>query len=138
MKRFGRNQKRKLRELVASLNEQIVGPFEPASGRHHALTDLITYIHSRDITDSQCRRYNSREADIVVAHSPKLIELYRQGGWNFETEYDGIVWSLRDIEMADLALDHSSGRSFGSDQFIGEAPRMRLKLHAIGRKTKRN
>jgi hypothetical protein len=131
-KRFGRNQRRKLRDLIAGLEHKLFSDYERATGRFPDVTRLVGPVLESEVTDYKRAREQGREATLLVyatqgAH--KLHELFAEQRNPF-VEHDGYVWRLTNVTVEDRYLDCGSIYGGSRYDYVGGPPSVTLKLLA--------
>ena len=131
MKRFGRNQRRKLREQIATLEEKLYGPYQRASGRFPELRSLTDAFLDVEITDYDSRREKSKEAVIeaMLPYSGRSLLDHRVS--DTPVEFEGFVWRINEIAVQhDIHEAHSWEPRSISRAYIGGPPAVTIKLVA--------
>lgn len=132
-KRFGRNQRRKLRDLVVGLERKLYSEWERASGKFPDVVELTGPVLERTITDSETSRHKEKEAELLVyvtRDDGGLHKLMREQRHPL-VEYDDYVWRVRDIQVElDTFESHSMYSRGPARTYIGGPPTATIKLTA--------
>lgn len=128
-KRFGRNQRRKLRDLVNYLERKLAGGWMRASGRYPAIEVLCGSALSIEVTERRDRYRASKEAEVCVyLNSDSLFRIANED-YRPLVEFDGGVWRLHEITVNEYGYGDSSYLA-PRDAYFGEPPRATIRLIA--------
>lgn len=128
--RFGRNQRRKLRDIIASLEHKLYSEYERATGKYPLVTDLVGPLLESEVTDYKRERHAGREATLLVYATQSAHRLHDLFAERLRplVEYDDYVWRLQTVEVEPL-YDRNFGSSSRYD-YVGGPPTVTIKLEA--------